>query len=367
MSDVREDGPESENTADVTPPQGHTSAEDGDATLEADPDPMNDDGVERPLHETLLSDPPVPSHRRPESRWAYPLWGILLVSIFVAYQTSTLLVWNTPSKGLAKTFHKEFLDGVYGYKYFNAARLNQSWAMFAPNPNRTNTFVRVFVEDQEGELWDYRQDIWGIDRYPYLWYDRGGKINRRINGKKHYQRIYGTWVCRDWERNHEGEPAKSVTFVRRYTKVPHWNVVIKQGGWDQWKAPFKQKEQETITCKTTVHAQLPERLYDRYGIEMDEDDEKRFRPVKQRTWWDKAEAERKKDERKAKQEAKRAEWEARREARKAKAKTSGNNVGAAARQDELDARGPIRRPAHPAVGQDEEDEAAAAEEDEVDH
>jgi|GEM_PF-1109133 len=266
------------------------------------------------LAESLLRAAPTSVERRPGSRWVYPLWGVLLVSVFVAFHTAHLSVWNTPGKGLAKTFHKTFLDKGYGVKYFNAARLSQSWAMFAPNPNRSNTFMRVFVTDMEGDLWDFQQDIWGIDRYPYLWYDRRGKVNRRLNNKKHYQRIYGAWVCREWERQNDGQPAKSVTFYRRYTKIPHWDLVIKKGGWDQWAAPYKQKEQETITCKTTVNAQLPPYLRERYGFEPTED-ESAFRSVRQRTWWDKAEAARKKVERKVKSEERRAEADAKREAR----------------------------------------------------
>lgn len=250
------------------------------------------------LHESLLHGDAVASERRPGSRWAYPLWGIVVVSVFVLYHASVLLVWNLPSKGLVKTFHSSFLEQTKGKRYFSGTRNNQSWAMFAPNPNRTNNFVHVYVEDLEGELWDFEQDIWAEDRYPYLWYSREGKINRRIDGKKHFQRIYGAWVCREWERQHEGQPAKVVRFVRRATRVPHAKEVLAKGGWDQWQAPSEQTEQETITCKTAQHGQLPNELRVRYGFEpRDEVEEKRvFRDVTIRTWWDKAEDARKRAE-----------------------------------------------------------------------
>ena len=309
-----------------------------------------------PLHETLLRAGAVASERSPTRRWAYPLWGILLVSCFVFYHASVLLVWNSPGKGLTKDWHKSYLEKVKGYPYFRGTRNSQSWAMFAPNPNRTNSFIRVFVEDQNGQLWDFEQDIWGIDRYPYFFYDRRGKVNRRIDNKKHYQRIYGAWVCREWERRHGGEAAKSVTFIKRYTRVPKPDVVIKKGGWDQWKAPYRQKEQETITCKTVVDGQLSNELRARYGLpEVDEDS---LRRPKQRTWWDQQEAERRRIERQADRELAQAEARDRRLGQdRDKARTSDQTrtrelTGSSA---PIDARGPVR------------DEVGEPSEDEVDH
>jgi hypothetical protein len=244
------------------------------------------------LRESLLRGEPAPSEPRSRSPWAYSPWGILVVSVFVLYHTAVLLVWNSPNVGLTKPFHKAFLTSIKGYEYFNGTHNSQSWEMFAPNPNRTNAFVRVLVVDQQGEMWDFEQDIWELDRYPYLWYSRMGKINRRIDGKKHYQRQYGAWVCREWERRNGGVPAKEVVFVRLWTLVPLSEEVIENGGWDQWQAPMKQTEQETISCKSTVHAQLPNELRERYGLPPLEDEEKVFKPVVQKTWWDKQEEER---------------------------------------------------------------------------
>jgi hypothetical protein len=252
-----------------------------------------------PLHESLLHGEAVASERRPGSRWAYSTWGILVVSVFVLYHASVLLVWNLPGKGLSKSFHSSFLEQVKGKQYFNGTRNNQSWAMFAPNPNRTNNFVHVYVEDLEGGLWDFEQDIWEEDRYPYLWYSRMGKINRRIDGKKSLQRMYGAWVCREWERQNQGQPAKSVRFVRRVTRVPMSREVLENGGWDQWQAPSEQTEQETITCKSVHHGQLPNELRIRYGFEerTPEQEERVFRKLTMRTWWDKLEEERKRADR----------------------------------------------------------------------
>jgi hypothetical protein len=243
------------------------------------------------LNHSLLEAEPVASERR-SGRWAYPLGAMLLVSVFVLFHTAALLIWNLPGKGLTASFHRGFLERTHGDDYFRATRLTQSWSMFAPNPNRTNNFVQVFVTDHEGQVWDFEQDIWEEDRYPYVFYDRRGKVNRNIDGKKHSQRIYGAWVCREWERIHGGEQAKSVTFIKRWTVVPRAEEVIKKGGWKQWEAPYKQAEQETVTCKTVVQGTLPNELRERYGLPLI-DEEKEFRPVVQRTWWDQRERERK--------------------------------------------------------------------------
>ncbi|MFO7561003.1 MAG: hypothetical protein R6X02_00040 [Enhygromyxa sp.] len=236
-----------------------------------------------PLHESLLHAAPVRSERAPGRRWAYPLWSLLLTSVFVLYHAAVLLVWNGPGQDLAKPFQASFLAGVHGHAYFFATRNDQSWAMFAPNPDRTNNFIKVFVIDQRGEIWDFGQDIWAEDRYPYLFYDRRGKVNRNIDGKKHLQRIYGAWVCREWERQHQGERARAVRFVKWWTQVPEPELVLQNRGWDAWAAPYKEFVQETITCEAVAHGTLPNHLRARYKL-APIDEAAEFTPVEIPTW-----------------------------------------------------------------------------------
>jgi len=242
------------------------------------------------------------------SRWAYSLVGMFIVSLFIAYHTSILLTWNTPSSGLGKTFHSKLISKLDGRNYFGATSNSQSWSMFAPNPNRTNVFIRVLVEDRQGDVWDMEHDIYGKDRYPYWFYDRMGKINRRIDGKKGYQRVYGAWMCRQWALNHDGKTPRAVKFVKKYTRIPTPQQVLKRGQWgyDPWKLPTRQKEQETILCDSTPHAQLPNWMRARHGLPELEDDG--FRDINIRTWWDTAEA-----------KAKRERFEAERQERAEKA------------------------------------------------
>lgn len=238
--------------------------------------------------ESLLRARPQPSGTRAGRRWAYSLPAMVFASAFILYHLSVLMVWNTPKIELFKPFQNGFLDGVAGKQYFHGTANHQSWQMFAPNPTQTNAFVQVLVVDQRGDLWDFEQDIWAEDRYPYLWYDRRGKINRRIDGKKGYQRIYGAWVCREWERRNAGEAAVEVRFVRLRTSVPQPSEVLERGHWDAWAVEPERTEQETIKCKSAQNGQLPEELLLRYGLEP-LPDEGRFKPVPKKTWVDEAE------------------------------------------------------------------------------
>jgi hypothetical protein len=238
----------------------------------------------KPLHERLLHARPALVDAAPERRWVYPFGGIALTSVFLLYHLCVLLVWVGPTKDLAAPFATTFLKAAKGYEYFGGTRNDQSWAMFAPNPERTNAFVKVFVIDKAGATWDFGQDIHQRDRYPYVFYDRRGKVNRNLDGKKHYQRIYGAWVCREWERLHAGESARAVRFSKWWTDVPEAEVVLEQGGWDAWSAPHKEFEQETIRCASVDHGTLPNTLRERYGLSPIADGV--FREVELETWID---------------------------------------------------------------------------------
>ena len=247
----------------------------------------------------------VPEPERPRT-WAYPWWGIALVSLFVAYHATVLLVHNLPNKGLSKDLHKWFNDphevellgktrkpSLAMRTYMRATGNSQSWAMFAPNPHRSNTFMKVMVKDADGEVWDLKHDIYGRRRYPYLFYDRMGKINRRIIEQKGYRRHYAAWVCREWERTHGGEPAEEIQFVKMWTRVPPPQKLIAQAqgnplkmGYDPMELKLFQRKEDAVRCRITQHAQLPDYLRERYGLPPLEN-ESTFKPVRVRTWWDK--------------------------------------------------------------------------------
>lgn len=251
---------------------------------------MSDADAERLLHGEF-----APTEKAPGRRWAYPTIGIVFVSFFIAYHTTILLAWNTPKSGLGKRFQNTFLSKTYARRYFSATSNTQSWAMFAPNPNRTNVFIRVLVTDPDGKEWDLGHDIWKKDRHPYWFYDRMGKINRRIDGKKGYQRVYGAWVCREWAEANGGVAPESVRFVKRWTRIPTPRAIRSKGAWgyDPWKLKSHQKEQETIRCATVVNGQLSNEHRARHGFPALEDDG--FKPVRIRTWKDTKEAAERRD------------------------------------------------------------------------
>lgn len=235
--------------------------------------------------------------------------------MYVLYHAVVLLVHNLPSGGLARGLHKSFDDGFSvrffaepndpksGFSigtpsmrnYMRATGNTQSWAMFAPNPHRSNVFMKVLVKDKNGDIFDLKHDIWQVDRYPYLFYDRMGKINRRIIEQKGYRRHYAAWVCRDWERTHGGEAPEEVQYVKMWTRIPEPEKVIGRARgnplymtYNPWELHLHQREEDKIKCSTTRHGQLPNYLRERYGFEPI--DEKVFRGIDNRTWWDEKEA-----------------------------------------------------------------------------
>jgi hypothetical protein len=242
---------------------------------------------------------PIARDDRPHQRLAYPWWGVVAVSVYVLYHVAVLLVHNLPSKGLAEGLRRHFAkpcpqntdtcrminDSIGMNDYMRATGNTQSWAMFAPNPHRHNVFMRVLVKDKSGEVWDLKHDIYGKRAYPYLFYDRMGKINRRIIDQKGYRRHYAAWVCRDWERAHDGEPAVEVQFVKLWTVIPPPNKVFRFMGYDPMKLHLHERDEETIRCASTRQAQLPDHLLERFGIEPPPG--RSYLELYTRTWWDK--------------------------------------------------------------------------------
>ena len=83
-------------------------------------------------------------------------------------------------------------------------------------------------------------------------------------------------------------------------------------GYDPMKVKVRQKDEGSFRCATTPHAQLPNYMRERFGMEPME--EGHFRPVRIRTWVDLNEAEERKAERERKREEQSEAREARREA-----------------------------------------------------
>lgn len=254
---------------------------------------------------------PRPDDDRPGKRWAYPPFLMLLVSLAIAYHASVLLVHNLPGKGLAKEVHTFFNEKLQAGNYMRATGNSQSWAMFAPNPHRANMFMKVLVKDANGEVWDIKHDMYGKRSYPYLFYSREGKINRRLIEEKGYRRHFAAWVCREWEMDNNGEAPEEVQFIKMWTQVPppekaYPRKVDSDGdgekdsyyiGYDPMQLHLNQREEDTIRCSTSYHGQVPEEIRARLGLP--ETNSGRFRDVHVRTWWDNKKAKEKQAERDA--------------------------------------------------------------------
>jgi len=257
-----------------------------------------------PLAHALLQ-APVPEDIPDPPSWAYPRWLRLLISAFLLYHTTALLLHTTPGGGLARDFSRALDQAIYANAYIRATSNVQSWSMFAPNPHRANIYVQVFVEDGQGELWDLAHDSYGRRTWPYVFYDRVSKINRRLSEQSHYLQPYGAYVCREWERTHGGEPAARVKFVKIWTNIPPphkvfpaprsvrfpWSAI----GFDPMRLPLERRELESVDCRSARQAQLSPELRQRFGLPPAP--EGHYRPLDAPTWWDKAEAERRIEER----------------------------------------------------------------------
>jgi len=283
-------------------PERPASPDDGPASDDrvaapTEEDPYRARPESRPTLAESLLHRPIAADDRPLRRWCYPGWMQLIATVFILYHGVILLVHNLPSKGLAKGAQKVLDQKLDANTYWQASGNTQSWAMFAPNPHRSNVFMKVMVKDKEGEIWDLKHDIYGKREYPYLWYDRMGKINRRLIDQKGYRRHYAAWVCREWEKDHGGEAAEEVQFVKMWTQIPSPQAVFERAqgnifrmGFDPMQLKLQQREEDIISCATNRQAQLPDYLRERYGLPPAPP--RHFKELSVRTWWDQKESER---------------------------------------------------------------------------
>ncbi len=214
--------------------------------------------------------------------------GWVLASAFFAFHATVLIIYNFPAKGLAEGLRSKLNRVVRYNTYMRTIGSGQSWNMFAPNPYRTNNFLQVRVTDASGQTWDMQHDIYGNRGYPYLFYDRMGKVTRRVIEKKGYRRDYAAWICRDWERTN-GEPARRVELRQMWTHIPQPEKVIAAAkgnplnmGYDPMSLPQHEKDLESYTCRTLTEGQLSPEVRERLGIEPGSD----YRATHQRTCWD---------------------------------------------------------------------------------
>ena len=154
--------------------------------------------------------------------------------------------------------------------------------MFAPNPPRSNRFLRVIVYDETGQAWDQRTDIYAPEQrpIPWIWYTRQRKINRRISGSEGgkgswYQKWHARYYCRKYaldttEHGGSGRLPTKVELIQITYPIPTPAWVHKNGPYDpveRLKKLGKEKVIYTAKCMTEVDAQPPNIIRARHGIE----------------------------------------------------------------------------------------------------
>jgi len=256
--------------------------------------------IEAPAPLPVGHDPETGVRTRP---WAYGHTGRTFIMVFVLYHLCAVVSTQLPAKDSWSTFHRD-VDTVFR-RWLQNTQTTQGWGMFAPNPPRSNVFLRVTVTDQEGEIYDLNTDVYACfiaqtdaERegtaeaqataeaiceatypLPWIWYSRQRKMNRRIAGSEGghgswYQKWHARWVCRTWEESHGELPYKVTLYKVVYPMKSPKQVFRKP--YDpraQYNQRGTQKEILVLECKNQVGAQMPNEHRVRHGMPELEDNE----------------------------------------------------------------------------------------------
>jgi len=175
--------------------------------------------------------------------------------------------WRSPGAGLFSA-------------WLRGTATNQSWRMFAPNPPRSNTFLKTVVIEHDGDRWDLRNNSFHYRPNPWIWNDRMRKMQRRMAGKgKWYLRYWASWQCREWTLE-TGEMPYEIEISKIITKIPGPDAVAKKGPYHPRKLRPKERHIQDHTCKGK--GELPLYMKERYGLPITEDDLEEARRAEER-------------------------------------------------------------------------------------
>ena len=240
----------------------------------------------------------------PKMPWAYGPAGRFIVSILIAWQIAAVAVWLSPDKDSLSTWRGGARQVFV--KWLTLTQTDQGWGMFAPNPPRTNVFLKVLVTDRRGEVFDLKTDVYAPERkpIPWIWNDRMRKMNRRIIGGESgdtqwYRKWYARYICRQWALEHDGEEPKKVELVKMWYRMPSPEDTYRHGWYDPEERLARdgaEKLEHTEDCKRAVMGQLPNWIRERHGLPpLDEEAGWVYKPWlkhKKRKWDRKLEQER---------------------------------------------------------------------------
>jgi hypothetical protein len=191
------------------------------------------------------------------------IWHLTAVTTWLLPEKDSLHAFRAPAR---KVFRK----------WLTVTQTDQQWGMFAPNPPRSNVFLKVLVTDADGHVWDLRTDVYAAERkpIPWIWNDRIRKMNRRIIGgesgpSEWYRKWHARYHCRQWALEHGGEAPQQVQLVRVTYKIPSPDQVFEHG----WYRPEErlaregvEKVEHTERCGGAIMGQLPDWIRSRHGL-----------------------------------------------------------------------------------------------------
>ncbi len=234
-------------------------------------------------------------------RLAYGPLERVVVGSFLVAELCALFAWSIPAgKAELASWRTPLRRAVH--PLLRVTNTEQSWNMFAPNPPRVNSFLRVLITDAEGEVWDMMTDANSprLKETPWIAYSRAGKITRRVMGNdgKAYRKHYARHWCRQWELEHGGEPPLRVELVRDSYRIP------KPGSpaWDPAQMLAERGKHvafHTEHCLRAVDGRLSNEVRARHGLPPVDERELRTRTIKRWDRWQRRDEAKKKPEVKA--------------------------------------------------------------------
>lgn len=217
-----------------------------------------------------------------------PLGRTLATAVVVAHITA-VAIHCIPDKDTCHAFRRAAND--VANPWLTATQTSQSWEMFAPNPMRTNDFLEVLVTDEDGELWDLRTDANSPRNkaIPWIWYDRAGKITRRVIGEgKWYRAWLARYHCRQWALEHGGDAPRSVELVRVWYEIPTPEKVARLGWYRAADLLEREGHRSSITkidCRKEEDAQLTNEIRARHGFPLVDESTIVRKPPRREAGW----------------------------------------------------------------------------------
>lgn len=227
-----------------------------------------------------------PNSGRIRQPWAYGPMGRIVAGTIFVYHSMAVAIWLTPDKDSFLLFRPQAREQIE--RWLLTTQTTQGWRMFAPNPPRSNVFMRTLVTDQNGDVWDMNDDVYAcfeedtgtpeICEYvypiPWIWYSRQRKINRRVGGGTEsrggwWQKWHARAVCKKWQLDHDGKLPAKVDLVKVWYPIPSPDETWKNGPYDpktHYNAHKRQQYVHTTNCLKDPTGQLPNYVRERHGI-----------------------------------------------------------------------------------------------------